>query len=351
MVLVLALVCGLQWAKETYPSSWRTEKLEGKVSAKSGSKWTVKFDDDFTVNLNRGEITFKHRPDGDTGAERGAEHGAERGAERGEAYQEVLDSSDEEGAAEEPEDEADDEISGDHDGPEPDTVDGWHADDDASIGQRALSGQTNRNQPTYNLPDYQSKEIWDYALHCWEVTVFKHCTYFHPRYKPASDGTRNLSHQRFRVLLAYTLLTGGLSADNASPERPLRVTSASTSAVVTSPGQGQKKHQFTQFANHKKHQCAYCAKGTMAYTVCETCVGEGVPCMAFCSFTTGRSCQDKHRRGYPPLHTMHTIPTKSTGKEPARPRNKRGPSSADLESLRRSQRANFGSPGRSCDPA
>ena len=133
-------------------------------------------------------------------------------------------------------------------------------------------------------------------------------------------------------------------------ERPRRGTTADgagTSAVaILSPGAG-KKHEFETFAKHKKHQCAYCPskpKQTMAYTFCKTCVDEGQPCMAFCSFTTGRNCQDKHRRGHPAIHTMHVAQPKSTGKAPAKPRNKRGASAADLDSLRRSQRANCGSP-------
>jgi len=85
-------------------------------------------------------------------------------------------------------------------------------------------------------------------------------------------------------------------------------------------------------------------KQIMAYTFCKTCVDDGQPCLAFCSFTTGRNCQDKHRRGYPPIHAMHMALPKSTGKAPALPRNKRGASAAELDSLRRSQRANFGSP-------
>ena len=78
-----------------------------------------------------------------------------------------------------------------------------------------------------------------------------------------------------------------------------------------------------------------------------TSVVRGQACLAFCSFTTGRNCQDKHRRGYPPIHSMHCMPVKSTSKAPARPRNKRGPSPQDMESLRRSVRANFGSPSAS----
>ena len=129
-------------------------------------------------------------------------------------------------------------------------------------------------------------------------------------------------------------------------KRPLRGTTAGTSgaAIIVSPGQG-KKHEFVTFEGHKKHQCTYCKKGVMAYTFCKTCFDEGQPCVALCSFTTGRDCQDKHRRGYPPIHSMHSLQPKSTGKAPARQRNKRGHADqADMDSLRRSTRPNFGSP-------
>jgi hypothetical protein len=208
--------------------------------------------------------------------------------------------------------------------------------------------QGNRDrQGTVSIADVWETQKWEHrhfaeALGFWEVTVFKHLTFFHPRYKRVGKSPPMISHQRFRVLLSYTLLTGGQCLDVANPERPLAGTTAGM-CIVVSPGQG-KKHQFTQFPKHKKHQCAYCGKGVMAYTFCETCVNEGCACLAFCSFTTGRDCQDKHRRGYPPLHSMHSLPPpKSTGKAPV-PRNKRGAPPADLESLRRSQRANFGSP-------
>ena len=82
----------------------------------------------------------------------------------------------------------------------------------------------------------------------------------------------------------------------------------------------------------------------MAYTFCETCVKDGQPCLAFCSFTTGRDCQDKHRRGYPTLHSMHCIEPKPTTDKAPVPRNKRGASTSEMDSVRRSVRSNFGSP-------
>ena len=46
----------------------------------------------------------------------------------------------------------------------------------------------------------------------WEVSTFKHLTFFHPRYMKDADG-----HQRFREFLASTLLTGGKSLDIETP--------------------------------------------------------------------------------------------------------------------------------------
>ena len=168
IVLVLAILCGVDWAKETYPTSWRSEKISGTVTGRAGSKWTVAFDDDFSVNLNRADITFKRRPGGIGGgtstdpapaAAAAADDDSDDSDSKEEAV-EAVDSSDEE--AEEPEEE----IEGDDDGETPETVEGWTEDDDVSMGQRALDEKFGRGQPKYNLPNYESKELFDYALHC-----------------------------------------------------------------------------------------------------------------------------------------------------------------------------------------
>ena len=126
----------------------------------------------------------------------------------------------------------------------------------------------------------------------WEVSTFKHLTFFHPRYMKDADG-----HQRVREFLASTLLTGGKSLDIETPYKSLG--SGSTCPNYSPHG---PRHKFKTFTGHSKHKCAYCGAG--CYTYCATCSGEDPPRHAFCSFVTGRDCQDNHRRGVQPKFTM-----------------------------------------------
>ena len=61
-------------------------------------------------------------------------------------------------------------------------------------------------------------EGWGYL----EVAIYRQLRYFHPRYKANwGSGRKHLSHQMYRKMLAYTLLTGGQTLDVSDPNRPL----------------------------------------------------------------------------------------------------------------------------------
>ena len=113
------------------------------------------------------------------------------------------------------------------------------------------------------------------------------------------------------------------------------------------------RHKFKTFTGHSKHKCAYCGAG--CYTYCATCSGEDPPRHAFCSFVTGRDCQDNHRRGVQPKFTMRIHKPKEATTEGAssgdttrtagtKAKRKRSGFVPAAEATRASSRANFGSP-------
>ena len=120
---------------------------------------------------------------------------------------------------------------------------------------------------------------------------------------------------------------GPIASFSASSSEPGFATKPTRCSFLSSPTKWSRGLRATS----KKVMFPSCSKPTMR-------------CGGAAKRTTGRNCQDMHRRGYPPKHCMYIRPPKSTEKAPARQRNKRGASSQDMEELHRSTRANFGSP-------
>ena len=63
IVLVLAFYFGMEWAKTEFPQTWRSKKLEGKITARTGAKWTVTMEDGMTGDFHARELNFKSRPE------------------------------------------------------------------------------------------------------------------------------------------------------------------------------------------------------------------------------------------------------------------------------------------------
>ena len=175
-----------------------------------------------------------------------------------------------------------------------------------------LLDQINRDrQGQVSIADIWLTKTWQHrhfaeGFGFLEVAIFRHLSYFHPRYKGNPEcGRPSLCHQQYRKMLAYTLLTGGQTLDVSAPNRPLAPPGVDETAPATPEG---CKHQFITFHKaggrpHENHQCAYCKN--RGYTFCKPCSDTQGVTLAFCSYTTGRRCQDQHRRGKDPVHQMN----------------------------------------------
>jgi hypothetical protein len=172
-VEVFATVFGIEWAKQTYPQTWRQEKLQGKVVGKASSKWRLEFEEGdadenaMVIQLARKDISFMSR------TEVVREAADDEEDEEPDAEEPTVDSSDEEdeGIPDLVQDEffnepPDHEVKTGKKGDAAlDIMAGWKRDDEFAFDQRAKYDYTGKPGARLNNLDVEGCSLFKLGCH------------------------------------------------------------------------------------------------------------------------------------------------------------------------------------------